>query len=227
MLVSGSIEIFRTILLFRETYLFCLVFPNYYSFCRQKALAATGDKGVQLASDWLLSHVHDPLLDDDSPREYIVYLCPVGELQKQLLDMWRKSKLCGWMGSHNFFPHVTLCSFFKAENCQVAKLHAALRIAAESLSKDIAEIKLDYFSSCNFIGLFIDDKPSIGLRQVMSVFEKKAVSFGVQVKKKKDLHLSLAYNFLVINLFIIKNFSKKEQESYFIIILFFFKSIFT
>ncbi|CAD5125928.1 DgyrCDS14109 [Dimorphilus gyrociliatus] len=162
----------------------------------QKALAATGDKGVQLASDWLLSHVHDPLLDDDSPREYIVYLCPVGELQKQLLDMWRKSKQCGWMASHNYFPHVTLCSFFKAENHQVAKLHAALRVSAESLNKDVTEIKLDYFSSCNFIGLFIDDKAIDGLVQVMSQFEKKAASFGVQIRKKKDLHLSLAYQFM-------------------------------
>ena len=60
----------------------------------------------------LLSHAFDPDLDKQSPREFIVYACPLGTLGNQL-DEYMEQTLyrCGRNGAHKSDPHVTLCQY--------------------------------------------------------------------------------------------------------------------
>ncbi|CAH2045657.1 unnamed protein product, partial [Iphiclides podalirius] len=146
-----------------------------------KALAATGNRSVQLASDWLLTHVNDTSLDKEEPREYVLYVSPTGQLLDQIHDFREKSKsICGWNGALNFPPHITLVPFFKAQDEESLQLAKAVKHTVESVGcPPTSPLKLETYISPNFIGMFISDEYAEYFKNISIQYVKQTSKIGV------------------------------------------------
>ena len=164
-----------------------------------QALAATGHRGVQLASDWLLAHVNDPSIDQATARDFILYLCPVGDLQQQLSLFWQKSKYkVGWNGAHNSFPHITLSSSFKCPDSEVHQLSQTVKQVSENFRDEMysAKFQLERYMSPNFFGLFVEKEQEVLLKKLTQELCKEIRKFGLKADPIiKSFHLTLAYQF--------------------------------
>ena len=145
---------------------------------REKALAATGYRGPQFASEWLLNHVNDPTLDDSSQREYILYLCPTGPLLEQIDKFYEESLKIGFNAAHNYLPHITLCSFFQAPDEAVTLLVNGLDHAVEKMKNDLPiDLKLEYYKTNQFIGLFLREDQNDIFKRLANVFMRECSEF--------------------------------------------------
>ncbi|XP_014642355.1 PREDICTED: ubiquitin-associated and SH3 domain-containing protein A [Ceratotherium simum simum] len=141
-----------------------------------KALAATGRKTVEEASDWLHCHCNDPSLDDPIPQEYALFLCPMGSLLEKLQEFWRESKRqCAKNRAHEVFPHITLCDFFTCEDQKVECLYEALKRAGDRMLGSFPSVvPLVLHSSVSYLGFFLDNGPADVIREFAATFATEA-----------------------------------------------------
>ncbi|CAG6007613.1 unnamed protein product [Menidia menidia] len=147
----------------------------------------------------LFSHVDDPFLDDPLPREFVLYLRPSGPLQNQLSHFWQQSRVtCGKNKAHNIFPHITLCQFFMCADNKADALCEALQATVQKWrGRFPSPLPLELYTSSNFIGLFVEEQVADVLKQFAADFATEATRKAeVHVEPhKKQLHVTLAYNF--------------------------------
>ncbi|XP_058379393.1 ubiquitin-associated and SH3 domain-containing protein A isoform X1 [Diceros bicornis minor] len=164
-----------------------------------KALAATGRKTVEEASDWLHCHCNDPSLDDPIPQEYALFLCPMGSLLEKLQEFWRESKRqCAKNRAHEVFPHITLCDFFTCEDQKVECLYEALKRAGDRMLGSFPSVvPLVLHSSVSYLGFFLDNGPADVIREFAATFATEAsVLADCTVRPcTKQLHMTLAHKF--------------------------------
>ncbi|XP_006893994.1 PREDICTED: ubiquitin-associated and SH3 domain-containing protein A [Elephantulus edwardii] len=176
--------------------LLAMGFPAHTAF---KALAATGRKTAEEASDWLRCHCNDPSLDDPIPQEYALFLCPTGPLLEKLQEFWRESKnQCARNRAHEIFPHITLCEFFTCEDQKVEGLYEALKRAGDHILGSFpSAIPLALHSSISYLGFFINDSPADVIREFAMAFATEASMLADCTVKPctKQLHLTLAHKF--------------------------------
>ncbi len=175
----------------------------------QKALVATGggfskakkDNAVQLASDWLLAHVNDPDLDRVTPRNFVLFLCPTGELHSQLATFWDASRTqVGWNGAHNSFPHLRLTqqASFACTDVDADSLATAVEAVAKRHGvSDGWKMQLERYESPNFLGLFVaSHRDEAFLRSLaQDLCETALAPLGIEAQPAKSFHVTLAYQF--------------------------------
>ncbi|NET26747.1 hypothetical protein [Okeania sp. SIO1I7] len=131
-------------------------------------------------------------------REFIVYACPVGELNNQLEEYFTTTRAeCSENAAHKYMPHCTLTGFFHdqltAVPIYIQALDTALKNARHnSPSPPIVVVNMELKTDFHYLQL-----KSIWLEKLIANFANLANSTTRtdELRLKNNLHLSLAYKF--------------------------------
>ncbi len=135
--------------------------------------------------------------DEINHCQYIIYACPVGELNTQLETYFAQSyKLFGENKAHKYMPHCTLTGFFTVKSNSVAlKIQALDRAYREAKNLALAVTINQLTFKENWHGLELQ---ADGVKQLISNFAQleNASNLPDKLRLKDWLHLSLAYGFM-------------------------------
>ncbi|NEQ34828.1 MAG: hypothetical protein F6K40_00270 [Okeania sp. SIO3I5] len=131
-------------------------------------------------------------------REFIVYACPVGELNNQVEEYFTTTCAeCGENAAHKYMPHCTLTGFFHDESTAIPIYIQALDIAWQNaltirLNKPI--VIVDFKVKPDFHYLKIE---SVWIEKLIANFANiaKSPTRTDRFRLKSNLHLTLAYKF--------------------------------
>ena len=134
-------------------------------------------------------------MDSNNSPQFIIYACPVGELNSQIETYFTKSReLYGVNAAHKYMPHCTLTGFFTEDFNTIPSylqaLDAAYNLAKNNLPLNVAIVKL-YFAK-DWHGLELQAE---GLKQLIANFAHSNSTRQEKLRLKDGLHLSLAYGF--------------------------------
>jgi len=74
---------------------------------------------------------------------------------------------------------MTVCGFVQAEDALVSQLSHAIKKVAERVTNAPETVEFDYFSSTNFIGLFITEQFAALLKQITTDFAEEMKKTGM------------------------------------------------
>ncbi|XP_076243229.1 ecdysteroid phosphate phosphatase isoform X2 [Calliopsis andreniformis] len=111
------------------------------------------------------------------------------------MKFWAESKEVMWNGAHNYMPHITLVSFFKAPDESSEELANALEnIVNQDELPD--NIKLEAYISPNYMGFFVKDTNAEWLKNIAIRYVNKLASLGITAEPQvKSFHLTFFYQF--------------------------------
>lgn len=131
-------------------------------------------------------------------KEFIVYACPVGELNNQLEKYFATTLAkCGKNAAHNYMPHCTLTGFFNDKSTAIPIYTQALDTALKKSlqtppKKPIMIVDMEFTPDFHYLKL-----ESTWIKKIIANFSTIAESstrFN-KLRLKDNLHLSLAYKF--------------------------------
>ncbi|MEB3277488.1 MAG: hypothetical protein VKK42_01015 [Lyngbya sp.] len=129
-------------------------------------------------------------------EKFIIYACPVGELDEQINLYFQKSReLCGENSAHQYMPHCSLTGFFNADLTQIGNYLNSLDQAyhySQHLSLDIKILQMMFKPKWHGLEL-----KASGLKHLIANFAEIMHSQPIEenIRIKEWLHLSFAYNF--------------------------------